>query len=42
MNVGDLYIGGEITDKFFHLLSFYDMINLKSVAKSHFNGIKIL
>jgi len=40
MNVGDLYIGGEITDKFFHLLSFYDMINLTKCCKESFQRYK--
>ena len=40
MNVGDLYIDGEITDKFFYLLSFYDMINLTKSCKCLFNRYK--
>jgi len=40
MNVGDLYIGGEITDKFFYLLSFYDMINLTKCCKESFQRYK--
>ena len=40
MNVGDLYIGGEITDKFFHLLSFYDMIHLTKCCKESFQRYK--
>lgn len=40
MNFGDLYIDGEITDKFFYLLSFYDMINLTKCCKEPFQRYK--
>ena len=40
MNVGDLYIDREITDKFFYLLSFYDMINLTKCCKGSFYRYK--
>ena len=36
MNVGSLYINGEITDKFFYLLSFYDRLNLTKCCSSSF------
>lgn len=40
MNVGDLYIGGEITDKFFYLLSFYDRLNLTKCCRGSFKRYK--
>lgn len=40
MNVNDLYIDREITDKFFYKLSFYDMINLTKCCKSLFRTYK--
>ena len=40
MNVGDLYIDCEITDKFFYLLSFYDKLNLTKCCKASFKRYK--
>lgn len=40
MNVGDLYIDCEITDKFFYLLSFYDKLNLTKCCKGSFKRYK--
>lgn len=40
MNVNDLYIDREITDKFFYKLSFFDMINLTKCCKSLFRTYK--
>jgi len=40
MNICDLYISNEITDKFFYLLSFYDMINLTKCCKSSYKMYK--
>jgi hypothetical protein len=40
MNVGDSYISGEITDKFFYLLSFHDMVNITKCCKESFQRYK--
>ena len=40
MNIGELYIDYEITDKFFYLLSFYDKLNLTKCCKASFKRYK--
>ena len=40
MDICDLYISNEITNKFFYLLPFYDMINLTKCCKSSYKMYK--